>query len=369
VRSFNVQKLQQTSTKADPTLVLTTCCENVFKRTRPFFVMSYEEFIKTHEGRWEHLRLLSERIKSHGHSSLTPQELDSFLLLYRQGCADLAYIRTNFPHSRVEQYLNDLVASSHAQLVRVRPPPFKRIIDFYLRTFPHIFAKNAKFVGLAFVLFMGTALISAVGVYYDREFFMELSPIPEGVLEERASRGSVGPNMNEFIAPIATSYIFINNIQVGIMTYGTGIALGLGTVFYLFINGVMLGVVFAFFAERGMSIALMANILPHGILELTAIFICGGAGFMLGEAVVNPGELPRSQAVQESGREATQLVAGAILLFLIAGVIEGYFSFMEHIPNDVKLAFCIIPAGFLYLYLLRHVGKRQEPDSEPHSFS
>ncbi len=321
--------------------------------------MSYEEFISARENRWEHLRSLSDRIKTRGHSALAPDELDSFLLLYRQACADLAYIRTNFPNSRMEQYLNDLVASSHAQLTKVRSPPLRRVVDFYAKVFPSLFAKNVKFVGLAFVLFMSVAIISAVGMEYDREFFMDLSPMPESVLQERAARGSVGPNMDGFIAPIESSYIFVNNVQVGIMTYGMGIVLGLGTIFYLSINGLMLGVVCAFFVEKGLGVALMANILPHGILELTAIFICGGAGLMLGEAVVNPGELPRSQAIQKRGREATQLVAGSVLLFLIAGIIEGYFSFVETIAYETKLAFCIIPAGFLYLYLLRHI-KRED---------
>lgn len=322
-------------------------------------IMRYEEFITTHQQRWNDLNALSERIKSQGYASLSSEELDSFLLLYRQACADLAYIRTNFPESRTEEYLNNLVARAHAQFSRVRPPSLRRIIDFYWQTFPRLFAKNARFVGLAFAVFMATALISAVGMHYDRGFFMDLSPIPEYILEERADRGSVGPNMDEFIAPVASSSIIVNNAQVGIMTYGTGIALGLGTVFYLFINGVMLGVVTAFFVERGLGIALMASILPHGILELTAIFICGGAGLMLGEAVINPGEVSRLQAVKEKGREATQLVAGAFLLFLIAGVIEGYFSFVETISDETKLVFLIVPVGFLILYLLRHVIVRK----------
>ncbi len=320
--------------------------------------MNYEEFIATHEGRWQRLSLLSEKIKGQGYSHLMSEEIDSFLLLYRQAIADLAYLRTNFPHSQAEDYLNSLVGRSHAQLVRVRPTSLERILNFYLKTFPHLFAKNAKFIGMAFVIFMAAASISAVGIKYDRAFFMSLSPMPESVLEERASRGSVGPNMNEFMAPVVTSYIFVNNLQVGIMTYGMGIALGLGTAFYLVINGVMLGVVTAFFAERGMGIVVVASILPHGILELTAIFICGGAGLILGKAVINPGELPRSQAVQERAREATQLVAGSILLLAIAGVIEGYFSFVETIPVRVKLAFLVVPAGFLYFYLLRHVVGR-----------
>ncbi len=317
--------------------------------------MSYEEFIAAHEGRWHQLQSLLERIQTRGYSSLTTEELTTFLLLYRQTGADLAYIRTNFPHSQVEEYLNNLVAKSHGQLSRARPSSLKRITHFYVTTFPQVFAKNAKFVGLAFVIFMVAAVISGVGMQYDREYFMSVSPVPEYVLEERAARGSVGPNMNEFIAPVATSLIFVNNVQVGIMTYGTGIACGLGTVFYLVINGVMLGVVTSFFVERGMGVLLMATILPHGILELTAIFICGGAGLLLGNAVVNPGDMPRSQAVQKKGREATQLVAGALFLLVIAGVIEGYFSFVETILTEIKLVFCVVPAGFLYFYLLRHI--------------
>lgn len=331
--------------------------ENLFIATLQERGMRYEEFIEAHEERWNQLRLLSERIKKRGHSSLTSEELDTFLLLYRQACADLAYFRTSFPHSQVEEYLNSLVGTAHAQLSVVRPTPLRRILNFYTEMFPHLFAKHAKYIGLAFLIFMGTAVISGVGMEYNREFFMNISPIPEHILEERAARGNVGPNMDEFIAPLATSSILVNNMQVGIATYGAGIALGLGTVFYLFINGVMLGVFTAFFAEQGMIMDVLANILPHGILELTAIFICGGAGLMLGEAVINPGELPRSQAVKIRGREATQLVAGSFLLLLIAGIIEGYFSFVETIPNEVKLVFCVVPSGFLYVYLLRHLRK------------
>jgi uncharacterized membrane protein SpoIIM required for sporulation len=158
--------------------------------------------------------------------------------------------------------------------------------------------------------------------------------------------------MNGFVAPIATSSIFANNTQVGIATYGSGILLGLGTLFYLVINGLLMGVVTAFFVDQGLGVSLAASILPHGILELTAIFICGG------NAVLNPRDLSRSEAIMMAGKEATQLVAGAIVLLIIAGVIEGYFSFVESISNEVKLAFCVIPAGFLWFYLLRHIKIR-----------
>ncbi|MGD2246971.1 MAG: stage II sporulation protein M [Candidatus Methanofastidiosia archaeon] len=317
--------------------------------------MRYEEFISSCQPRWERLRSLSERIQKKGYSSLTSEELDSFLLWYRQTSADLAYVRTHFPDTAVEAYLNNVVAHAHAQLSRVRPGSFRRVLLFYTHTFPQLFAKHAKFIGLAVCIFVGSGIISGLGVQYDRQFFMGISPIPESVLEERVSRGSVGPDMDQFIAPISSSYIFVNNVQVGIMTYGTGIFLGLGTLFYLAINGIMLGVVTAFFAGHGMGIELLANILPHGILELTAIFICGGAGLLLGESVVNPGELPRSQSIGIKGREATQLVAGSVLLLAISGVIEGYFSFVETISIQVKLGFCVVPGVFLYVYLLRHL--------------
>ncbi|MBU7015153.1 MAG: stage II sporulation protein M [Theionarchaea archaeon] len=321
--------------------------------------MNYEEFISSREGRWEELDQLSSHIKRKGYSSLSRDDLDSFLRLYRQGCADLAYVRTYYPHSRAEEYLNNLVARSHSQFARTRQASSIRIKQFFTTTFPGLFASNAKFVGLAFLVFMATMALTYVGWQVDKQFFAGLSPIPLDILEERASRGSAGPNMNMFVAPIATSSIFANNTQVGIATYGSGILLGLGTIFYLVINGLMMGVVTAFFVEHGLGISLAANILPHGILELTAIFICGGAGLKLGNAVLNPGQLSRSESISTAGKEATQLVAGAIILLIIAGIIEGYFSFVESISNEVKLMFCIIPAGFLWFYLLRHVRIRQ----------
>ena len=239
----------QNSTRVGLTVRSNEQWVNLFILTGPQEPVRYEEFIEIHEEQWKMLRTLSERIRVQGHSSLTSEELDSFLRLYRQACADLAYVRTTFPQSRGEEYLNSLVAAAHGQLSRTRPASLSRVKDFYLRTFPKMFAKNAKFVGLAFLIFMGTAVIAGVGMRYDREFFMSISPVPEYALEERASRGSVGPNMDEFIAPLASSFILVNNIQVGIFTYGTGIALGLGTVFYLFINGLMIGVFAAFFVE------------------------------------------------------------------------------------------------------------------------
>jgi len=321
--------------------------------------MRYEEFIDTHEKRWKQLELLSEKITRKGYRSLRDDELDSFLLLYRQTSADLAYTRTHFPHSRTEEFLNSLVAQAHAHVSRTRSTNLYRIFTFYRETFPQLFSKNILFIGLAFLLFMGTAIISGIGLQYDREFFMRISPVPESVLQERADRGSVGPDMDEILAPIASSSIMVNNIQVGVMTYSTGIVLGLGTAFYLFLNGVMLGVFSSYFVSRGLGVALLAHILPHGILELTAIFICGGAGFMIGDAIIHPGERSRSHALAVRGREATQLLVGTLLLLVLAGIIEGYFSFSEQISNEIKLAFCIFPAGFLYIYLLRHVPWKQ----------
>jgi uncharacterized membrane protein SpoIIM required for sporulation len=325
--------------------------------------MRYEEFIDTHEQRWKRLEILSDKIRSEGYRSLSDDELDSFLLLYRQTSADLAFIRTHFPNSRTEEFLNSLVAKSHAQLSRTPSTSLYRVFNFYKETFPQLFAKNILFIGIAFMLFMSTAAICGIGLHYDREFFLGICPVSESVMQERADKGSVGPNMNTFIAPIASSSIIVNNIQVGIMTYSAGVALGLGTVFYLFINGVMMGVFSAYFVAEGLGTSLLANILPHGILELTAIFICGGAGLMIGDSIVHPGTRTRSQSIAARGREATQLVVGTIVLFLIAGVIEGYFSFMEGISNEIKLAFCIFPAGFLYFYLLRHVFRRSVHDT------
>jgi uncharacterized membrane protein SpoIIM required for sporulation len=149
------------------------------------------------------------------------------------------------------------------------------------------------------------------------------------------------------VAPMASSHIMTNNLSVSFVTFAGGIAFGLGTFFYLYVNGMMLGVIGAACHQYGMSVPLWSFVAPHGALELPSILIAGGAGFRLGYAMVFPGTLRWKDSVAQGGIEATRLVSGIIPLLVIAGTLEGFFS-----PSRAPVWLKFTVGGLLFTLLL-----------------
>jgi uncharacterized membrane protein SpoIIM required for sporulation len=149
------------------------------------------------------------------------------------------------------------------------------------------------------------------------------------------------------VAPLATSAIMTNNLAVSFVVFASGIVFGLGTFFYLAVNGLMLGVVAAACRQYGMSLPLWSFVAPHGALELPSIVIAGAAGFRLGHAMLFPGALRWRDSVARGGIEATRLVSGIIPLLIVAGCLEGFFS-----PSQAPIWLKFTVSGLLFSLLL-----------------
>jgi uncharacterized membrane protein SpoIIM required for sporulation len=116
------------------------------------------------------------------------------------------------------------------------------------------------------------------------------------------------------------------------------------------VNGVLLGGVAGLFNARGLNLYLWSFVLPHGVLELTAICIAGGAGLWLGSALVLPGRRTRRSALVRRGREAVSLLGGTVVLLVLAGLVEGFVS-PSTLPAAAKLAFGALSGLVLFAYL------------------
>jgi uncharacterized membrane protein SpoIIM required for sporulation len=154
------------------------------------------------------------------------------------------------------------------------------------------------------------------------------------------------------------SSIITNNVQVAFAAFAFGITAGLLTVWILLSNGVSLGAVFGLYASKGIGKLLLAFVAPHGVLELAAICISGGAGFLLAGALLLPGARTRRTALVENGRRAIRLVAGSAFLLVVAGTIEGFVSPIEWWPLELKLAVSGATLVGLYVYLRLAVRPR-----------
>ena len=145
----------------------------------------------------------------------------------------------------------------------------------------------------------------------------------------------------------------MNNIRVSFLAFTAGLLLGLGTVAILFYNGLLLGSLTAMFLNWKLSLSFWALILPHGVIELPCIFIAGGAGLLLGGALLVHRSRSRKEALQERGLVAVRLALGIVPLLAIAAAIEGFITPLTIIGPYAKLGFALLAAAALGVYLLR----------------
>jgi uncharacterized membrane protein SpoIIM required for sporulation len=168
-------------------------------------------------------------------------------------------------------------------------------------------------------------------------------------IEEGLKKHQVGAKFPASMGPVLSSKIMTNNISVGFKAFAFGITAGVGTVYVLIFNGFMLGSLAAIFNNYHYDIQFWALILPHGITELLAIFISGGAGLILADSLFNPGDLKRIDAMKVNGVRAIRLILGVIPMFVIAGIIEGFITPLDISPY-IKLVFSAFTGILLFLY-------------------
>jgi uncharacterized membrane protein SpoIIM required for sporulation len=140
-----------------------------------------------------------------------------------------------------------------------------------------------------------------------------------------------------------------NNISVSLRAFVFGITLGLGTIYVLFMNGALLGALTALMYMYGSPKHYWSLILPHGVIELTAIFISGAAGLIIAKSILLPGEFTRKHSLIKGAKKAVSLVMGVVLMLVVAGIIEGFFTPLA-ISENVKLAFAAVTAIILAIY-------------------
>jgi uncharacterized membrane protein SpoIIM required for sporulation len=151
--------------------------------------------------------------------------------------------------------------------------------------------------------------------------------------------------------PVASSGIMTNNLSVSFMTFASGITAGVGTLYFILFNGLLLGVVGSACWLNNMSVQLWSFVAPHGALELPSIFIAGGAGFRIAVGMLFPGSLPRKQSLVLGGAVAVRLVLGTIPLLIVAGILEGFFS-PTNAPIPLKFAVSALMFALLCAYVM-----------------
>ncbi len=319
---------------------------------------SVDEFIVQRRPIWDELRALADR------AGRDPRRLDAAQIerlgqLYRHVVSDLSLARRDFPHDQVAVFLNELATRAYPLVYRAPAGSWRRMARFFVHGFPSLYHETGPFVFTAFLLFALPALAGYLVVLASPPVAELLLPptITATVRDGRLWTDA----MSEGRAPLFASLIATNNLQVTIMAFAGGMLLGTMTVYVLVLNGLLFGVVFAYTGAYGLAARLAAFVSPHGYVELTIIFIAGGAGLRLAWAVLRPGLLSRRDAVAVAGQNAALLIVGAAPLLVLAGLIEGFVSPSPRLPDWAKLTIGPLTGILLHAYLLGPAVRRLMP--------
>jgi uncharacterized membrane protein SpoIIM required for sporulation len=304
-------------------------------------------FLESRLGKWKRLEELTARISRLRLKNLSGEEVREFGQLYRRTAADLAIAREEVSDQRLVNYLNYLVGRAHGAIYRSESSGFGVFVLFFRYEFPAVFRKTFRYTLTAFAVFMVGALFASAACLLDEGFADQISP---RLRQDIAKHENWTESVND-ANPLASTSIQTNNIQVTFFAFAGGILAGIGSLWVLATNGLLLGMVITL-CIRYRFWEILIFVSAHGVIELTAIFIAGGAGLLIGKALLMPGDLRRIDALVENGRLAIKLILGCIPMLLVAGVIEGFIS-PAHIPAVFKFSVAAMSALLMVMYFLK----------------
>ncbi|MYB05059.1 MAG: hypothetical protein F4Y24_01775 [Gemmatimonadetes bacterium] len=296
---------------------------------------------------------LVERGRKRGLKSLSEHEVQAFGQLYRGVTADLARARTYGASPGLLGTVQRWAGAGHNLLYRARGRVAVSLGHWVAAEFPRAVRLYVRPIALATVLFYGSGIVAYIAVRDDPLLGRTLSP-GLTVRAENTEKGNINARyLEEDVEgsdmPVLASALMTNNVAVTFSAFAGGLLAGAGTLYILLLNGIGLGAGFGVYANEGVLLVLLAWVSSHGVIELTAICIAGGAGFGLGSALLMPGRRTRAEALMERGRAFLSLIAGTAIMLVAAGLIEGFYSPLQ-LHAGWKFAFGGMTAVLLVLY-------------------
>lgn len=320
-------------------------------------------FRREREPGWRRLEGLLEKARAGGLAKLETSELLSLPILYRASLSSLSVARSISLDQNVVRYLEGLAGRAYLLVYGGRSNALAEIGRFLRYTLPGALRAAGGYIALsAFVLALGV-FVGYVLTYANADWFYSF------ISDSRASgRGPGtetealreilfrnGRNTEQTLSAFA-SFLFSHNARIGMLAFALGFAFGAPTIVLLLVNGLALGAFAALYAGRGLAYEFWGWLLIHGATELTAIVLSGAAGLMLGAAVVFPGEHTRLVNLGRAGRRAAIIVIGAVMMFFVAALLEGFGrQLILHTPTRYLIAAATM-LGWLW-YALR-AGRR-----------
>lgn len=330
--------------------------------------MNVERWIKLRRESWHRLETILSRCEYRGLGSLPKEDLRLLGGLYRSASADLARARALKLSNKTLVYLNNLVVRAHNQVYSRPANSWSKLWHFIIDGFPRVVLQKALYVIAASLVVMVPFWAAFEYVQKDRSFaslhYASGQPLVSEPMLYDIEHRRLWTDDSDKNSPTISAFLATNNIRVAILAFTFGITYGIGTVYVLFKNGIVHGAILGLCRTSGLLDRLLAFIVSHGVLELTAIFIAGGAGILLACSMIFPGQYKRVDSLKLAAKPAMLMFAGCVPLLMLAALIEGFISPRLDIKPDAKVMVGLATLAMLILYLLFPRAKKDESSQD-----
>jgi uncharacterized membrane protein SpoIIM required for sporulation len=298
------------------------------------------QFIKQNLDRWENYQQPTE-------------DPDEVAKRFTYLVDDLSYAKTFYPHGNTIKYINSIAAGIYLSIYRNKKEKKQRLITFWTTELPLVIRKHHKLLLFTFLFFISFVFLGVFSAYNDQTFVR--SVLGDGYVdmtERNIANGDpfgVYKNGNSLAMFL---YIAFNNIRVAFLCYSLGVFLGIGTLYFLFQNGLMVGVFEYMFFHHNIGVQSILVVFTHGTLELSAIVIAGCAGLIIGNSLLFPGTYTRLQSLKQAAKDSVKIIISLVPIFIVAAFFEGFVTRHTEMPLWLSITVLSLSASFITWYFV-----------------
>jgi uncharacterized membrane protein SpoIIM required for sporulation len=313
------------------------------------------QFERAHEATWKafEVQLAQGRGPRKQRAALRGHE---FLAAYRQCCEHLALARDRgYPVYMLER-LERLTAEGHQLIYRRHDWGLSGLLGLVRSDFPRAVRAHWPQVLVAALLLYGPMMVMMVAVAHRPELVTTvMSPGEAADFEQMYSPAaeSVGRPRSASTDVAMFGFYVRHNIGIAFQCFAGGVLFGIGSLWFLWQNGLLIGATAGYLVAKGLSGTFFPFVATHSAFELTAIVLAGAAGLRIGQALVAPGRQRRSQALAQAGRDTAPIVYGLVGMLAIAALLEAFWSSSAWLPATAKFGAAALCWVGVLSYLLR----------------
>ena len=318
--------------------------------------MDLDVFVTAHRAEWDRLDTLLGRQRR-----LTGAEADELVVLYQRAATHLSLIPSSAPDPQLTGRLSQLVARARSAVTGTRRASWRDVTRFFADSFPAaVYRSRHWWVPTALLSTLVAALLGWwIGTHPEVQATIAA---PSELRELTRPGGQYETYYSSHPAASFAAQVWTNNAWAAALCLILGVFLGLPVLWILFQNMLNLGVGIGLMSSAGRLDTFLGLILPHGLLELTAVFVAAGTGLRLGWTLIDPGPRTRRSALAEEGRAALGMAIGLALVLFVSGAIEGFVT-PSGLPTWARITIGVL-AELVFLVYVYVVGGRAAREGE-----